>query len=436
MKKYFFLILIFFLMPLTWPAAVKAASLGKTLAGRILLNVEKNGEAWYVNPVNNNRYYLGRPADAFRIMRELAIGINNSSLARIETSERDKKIGPALAAIAGLKEVASTTEDVILRIASSTPAYDKETTKRLSGSILLQVEGNGEAWYLNPKDNKKYYLGRPTDAFRIMRELSLGITREDLAKIHKAGINESLNQYSQYEHKKVTTAANKSFTIDLITVDLSNPKLKIVTDTAADSNCKGNCPAKSLAKYALAASAFAGINGSYFCDSSSCGYNYTFYPVYNTRLGIMINEDQLKYWTTGPIFAFDQNNKFYYFKDSREFGSVANFEKTYGVKLQAAIGNKPRLVQDYMDYLIEWELDKKQLTNRSVHNALGYKDNKIYITAVYSATIPEVAQVMQALGMEYALNLDGGGSTALWYNDEYILGPGRDIPNAIVFREE
>jgi exopolysaccharide biosynthesis protein len=30
------------------------------------------------------------------------------------------------------------------------------------------------------------------------------------------------------------------------------------------------------------------------------------------------------------------------------------------------------------------------------------------------------------------MGLDQGGSTALMYNGSYILGPGRNIPNAIV----
>ena len=36
------------------------------------------------------------------------------------------------------------------------------------GRIVLQVENNGEAWYINPADLKRYYLGRPQDAFDIM----------------------------------------------------------------------------------------------------------------------------------------------------------------------------------------------------------------------------------------------------------------------------
>ena len=40
-----------------------------TVTGYIVLQVEENGEAWYVDPSTVIRYYLGRPDDAFSIMR-------------------------------------------------------------------------------------------------------------------------------------------------------------------------------------------------------------------------------------------------------------------------------------------------------------------------------------------------------------------------------
>ena len=52
-------------------------------------------------------------------------------------------------------------------------------TDDLSGQILLQVETNGEAWYVNPNDSKRYFLSRPTDAFNIMRNLGLGISNDN-----------------------------------------------------------------------------------------------------------------------------------------------------------------------------------------------------------------------------------------------------------------
>ena len=51
------------------------------------------------------------------------------------------------------------------------------------GRILLRVETSGEAYYVNPADNRLYYLGRPTDAFALMRRFGLGINNQDLDKI-------------------------------------------------------------------------------------------------------------------------------------------------------------------------------------------------------------------------------------------------------------
>ncbi|MFA4941899.1 MAG: CARDB domain-containing protein, partial [Patescibacteria group bacterium] len=45
----------------------------------------------------------------------------------------------------------------------------------LKGKIILKVESKGEAYYVNPGENKMYYLGRPDDAFSAMRNLGIGI---------------------------------------------------------------------------------------------------------------------------------------------------------------------------------------------------------------------------------------------------------------------
>ncbi len=119
------------------------------LNGRILLQVEAHGEAWYVNPVNGYRYYLGRPDDAFNVMRSLGLGITNADTANFKVN------GAPL---------------------------------RLSGRILLQVQDKGQAYYVNPLNRKLYYLGRPTDAFNVMRSLGLGITNADLIKIRIASV--------------------------------------------------------------------------------------------------------------------------------------------------------------------------------------------------------------------------------------------------------
>jgi exopolysaccharide biosynthesis protein len=226
-----------------------------------------------------------------------------------------------------------------------------------------------------------------------------------------------------------------AFTVDIITIDLSNPRLKIKTLAATDTNCPSNCPAKSLASYYFGVKGFAGINGTYF-DTSVSKRNYYFFPIYDSVKKVFINADQLKYPTTGPIMAFDTNNKFYYFKDSREFKSVTDFEQNTHSTLQAAFGNKPRLIEGGLNYLIDWEVDENQRTVKALRTAIGYKDNKLYLVVAKAASVPELGEIMINLGGSYVINLDGGYSTALIYDGEHIFGPGRNVPNAIVFSEE
>lgn len=60
---------------------------------------------------------------------------------------------------------------------------EESLVKHLKGRIVLRVQNKGEAWYINPDDGKRYFLGRPADAFRLMKSLGLGITDEDLFNI-------------------------------------------------------------------------------------------------------------------------------------------------------------------------------------------------------------------------------------------------------------
>jgi len=154
-RKFFILTLIFVLFfwgILFTLQPVSGATMAERLLGRILLQVEQNGESWYVYPESKTKFYLGRPTHAFDIMRYQGLGITNADLNKIPR--------------AGMDDVG-----------------DINIQQRLSGRILLQVELNGEAWYVYPDDLQRYYLGRPDDAFSIMRELGLGITDNDLNQI-------------------------------------------------------------------------------------------------------------------------------------------------------------------------------------------------------------------------------------------------------------
>lgn len=140
MQKFYpvLFLLVFF------PVLAICASLTEITTGKILIQVEQNGEAWYVYPENHQRYFLGRPDDAFSVMRSLGLGIASQEL------------------------------DEYLKAAFP---------PRLSGMILLDVQRNGEAYYIYPDTLKGHYLGKPADAFEVMRSLGLGISNADLAEI-------------------------------------------------------------------------------------------------------------------------------------------------------------------------------------------------------------------------------------------------------------
>ena len=141
MKRLTLICLLFaLLLPVTAGTAEAAAT---TLAGRILLQVESRGEAWYVNPGTLERYYLGRPPDAFNLMRQFSLGVSN----------RDFDTWHGIA------------------------------PRRLSGRFLIKPQDFGRAYYVYPPTRRLYYLGRPLDAFNLMRQLGLGISNANLARL-------------------------------------------------------------------------------------------------------------------------------------------------------------------------------------------------------------------------------------------------------------
>ncbi len=76
--------------------------------------------------------------------------------------------------------------------------------------------------------------------------------------------------------------------------------------------------------------------------------------------------------------------------------------------------------------------DDPKKGSKGSRSFVANKGNSIFIGVVHSATVAESARVMKSLGFENAMNLDDGGSTALW-SGGYKLGPGRNLPNVILF---
>lgn len=212
-----------------------------------------------------------------------------------------------------------------------------------------------------------------------------------------------------------------AFSVQIISADLNSTK--VVVDTANDSDCKDNCPVMALGDFVSRSGAYAGINGSYFCPASypTCaGKTNSFDTLVMNRNKTYLNSDNNVY-STVPLVVFSHG-------DVRFVGQSSGWGRDTSV--DGVIANQPLLVSGG-SVVFGGDGDPKKGSKGS-RSFVASKGNWVYIGVVNNATVAEAAHVLKALGVEHALNLDSGGSTALWHGG-YKVGPGRNIPNAILF---
>jgi len=173
------------------------------LLGKILLQVEEHGEAWYLEKDSRTRYYLADGNEALTAMRSFGLGISNADLEKIPVGIDDRFVttdtdgdglGDQLEDGIGTDKNNPDTDgdgfsdgDEVKEgynpLGEGSMPVDTDLVNRLSGNILLQVDAHGEAWYVNPADGKRYYMLDGDAAYQIMRFLSLGVTNVTLDSI-------------------------------------------------------------------------------------------------------------------------------------------------------------------------------------------------------------------------------------------------------------
>ncbi|MEI7451838.1 MAG: FISUMP domain-containing protein [Candidatus Falkowbacteria bacterium] len=143
MKKGFKVLLFVVLLGVPF-FALKAASTSSSVKGKIFLQVEDKGQAYYVSPKDGQAYYMANGNDAFKVMRSMGVGVSNTDMNKIKT--------------------------------------DANFRKKFMGKILLQVQDKGQAYYIS-FDGRYNYLKDGAAAYDVMRKLGVGISNNNLKNI-------------------------------------------------------------------------------------------------------------------------------------------------------------------------------------------------------------------------------------------------------------
>jgi len=161
--------------PSELPIVEEDPELLQRLSGRMLLDVDGNGEVYYVDPVTGGKEYLADGESAQLLLRRRALGINEENFAKLTLGEE--------------KDEASVCEE-------------SELGLRLKGRIVLRTEENGEAYWIYPENCRAYYAGTFEASYELMKKFSLGIAKRNLAKIRNNNRQKLKNAFrvSVYAH--------------------------------------------------------------------------------------------------------------------------------------------------------------------------------------------------------------------------------------------
>ncbi|MDF1497063.1 MAG: thioredoxin domain-containing protein [Patescibacteria group bacterium] len=146
-------------------------ALSERLKGRILLQVEDHGEAWYIRKEDGMRYYMPDGDAAYEMMRYFSLGISNADLDKIP----------------------KVSDSQAMNKSTSICKYNA-LANRLKGEILLQVDNHGEAYYVDPVKCRAIYMKDGAAAYQIMRYLGLGAINDDIEKI-VLGMSDSILEH-------------------------------------------------------------------------------------------------------------------------------------------------------------------------------------------------------------------------------------------------
>ncbi len=177
--------------------------LTERLQGRFIMRTESRGQLYYLHPNAKKIFYLGESDDFLKLIKNEARGIGDDLLLKIEIdlsmmegtdSDSDRLPDLLEESIGTDVNLADTDGDGFgdgdeLKNGFSPLAkdalmnYDAEVASSLAGFLLLQVDNKGQAWYIDPANDKRLLLTNINNSLLILEKIALGISEMNYQKL-------------------------------------------------------------------------------------------------------------------------------------------------------------------------------------------------------------------------------------------------------------
>ncbi|MDI6826932.1 MAG: phosphodiester glycosidase family protein [Armatimonadota bacterium] len=222
--------------------------------------------------------------------------------------------------------------------------------------------------------------------------------------------------------QKIVAGSNVAYTkrflhgvpVHVVTANLNSPNVRI----SAAMSRHGIGTTEGFGSMLSRLQPTAAITGTYFCTK-------TLLPVGN----IVIEGRLVALGHVGTGICFTPDNKV-------EFRQAKLLSNNEWAAYSTLVCAGPRLVTNGVVgvYPREEGFRDRRLYKKSPRSAIGItKSNKLLLVAVSKPIyLSTMANIMRELGAVNAINLDGGGSTALYYGGKVFRHPTRRLTNLIV----
>lgn len=201
--------------------------------------------------------------------------------------------------------------------------------------------------------------------------------------------------------------------VHVVTVDLSSPDVEVRPLLAPEGG------ARRFATLVAEAQPVAAITGTFFDPPTA------------TVLGNLVEDGHLvrEGWM-GSALRIDHDGKGSLLPMKGQAGRFFDWSDTH-----FAVSSGPTLLEGGRIALNPWAegFSDPGVFRAARRSALGLtrRNKMLMVNVATPITLRQLARVMQALGADRAINLDGGTSSALYFGGSHVVKPGRLLTNAV-----